>query len=772
MYKVSKQPLCYWIGMGGLFLALWLLVFGEHAGDELSSRFGGRKVLVIGIDGLRPDALFAAEAPNLQDLVENGAWTFSAVAGGEIGTPSQQATVSGPGWSSILTGVWADRHGVVDNSFAGRRYDRYPHFFQRLKEAEPDSFLASIVSWHPVDDIIVAAVGDSVGYRAKGAGATYEIRDRSVRDLAVAHLAAADPDVVFLHLDQVDGAGHGYGFSPSISAYTGAIARVDALVGDVLEAMRARPHYAGEDWLVVVTTDHGGLGLSHGGQTFDERRIFLIVSGGKARAGEVEAAPGHTAVPATVLAHLGVAVDPDWGWVEGSFGLPPYPPSGLRATEEPDRSVFLRWDPPEELPADGLELLRNGVAVGRLALNEAQFVDRPPVEEGVEARFRYVLRTLGSPVEVDDLIVDAVLPAGPRDALVLDLDFGDGARDHSGAENHGMVRGFPDPVDGPGGLEAWRFARKELLRSGVEVPDSEALRFGRNTNFTFSVWVRVDAGSGAGAPFFGNREKLTGTAPGWALGTGPETAGWQWVLADGAGRAGFVAPGGSLDGKRWRLLTAVHERYRVSRLYVDGEEGGSSDLSRLREADSSRPVEIGGWRGFTGSIAQPRIWRRALTAEEVRREYAEQRAYSDWRERRFSGDELDDGAVAGDLADPDGDGMVNLQEFGWGEDPMEAGSRAGVLEIARALGEWVIRTRVRSGGRLLPDGRYAADGLLYGLEGWNEGARRWEGAGEAFHITFPPGEPGSETREMVFQTADQTAARPFSLFRIRMTLQS
>ena len=35
---------------------------------------------------------------------------------------------SGPGWSSILTGAWADKHGVDGNSFRKPRLNIFPHY--------------------------------------------------------------------------------------------------------------------------------------------------------------------------------------------------------------------------------------------------------------------------------------------------------------------------------------------------------------------------------------------------------------------------------------------------------------------------------------------------------------------------------------------------------------------------------------------------------------------------------------------------------------------
>ncbi|MDP6512960.1 MAG: alkaline phosphatase family protein, partial [SAR202 cluster bacterium] len=98
-----------------------------------------KKVLIIGIDGCRPDALLAAETPNLDTLIDDGLVSYQA--------QTCEFTVSAPGWSSMLTGVWPNKHGVKDTSFDGADYGSYPHFFQRLKEAREDAVTASIVNW-------------------------------------------------------------------------------------------------------------------------------------------------------------------------------------------------------------------------------------------------------------------------------------------------------------------------------------------------------------------------------------------------------------------------------------------------------------------------------------------------------------------------------------------------------------------------------------------------------------------------------------------------
>ena len=63
-----------------------------------------KKVLLIGLDGVRVDILAQAHTPNIDALIANG--TFSGEA------QTRPPTVSGPGWSSMLTGVWGDKHKV------------------------------------------------------------------------------------------------------------------------------------------------------------------------------------------------------------------------------------------------------------------------------------------------------------------------------------------------------------------------------------------------------------------------------------------------------------------------------------------------------------------------------------------------------------------------------------------------------------------------------------------------------------------------------------
>jgi predicted AlkP superfamily pyrophosphatase or phosphodiesterase len=317
-----------------------ITIFASGPGRE--NDFDGRRVLLIGIDGCRADALRAvmgfSKAPNLHYLAKEGCANWSVFAGGENGGVTEQPTSSGPGWSTIFTGVWRNQHGVRSNKFEEHRIAEFPHFMRRIKDAKPTASCASIVDWPEIHDFIADAsrkdgaefLDAKITLRpdpAKKAKDWPQI-DAAIRDRALAVLREGNPDALFVYFGQVDETGHAETdpqgkFSPENPEYLGAISDVDRLIGGVLAAVEARPRYAEEDWLILVTTDHGGTGTSHGKQSPEERNIWLIANGGPFRGGAVLTQKcGHSIVPPTVFQHLGLPIDPAWGWEEKPLQAP------------------------------------------------------------------------------------------------------------------------------------------------------------------------------------------------------------------------------------------------------------------------------------------------------------------------------------------------------------------------------------------------------------------------------------------------------------------
>ena len=266
-----------------------------------------KKVLLIGLDGVRPDVLADVATPHIDALIEQGAFSARALTG--------YPSVSGPGWSSMLIGVWPDKHGVVNNEFENERYDEYPDFLTRVETLRPELNTFAVADWLPIvtDDHNGPILGEDLdvkhvldGYELGWA----EADDRSV-ELAGGHLGSGEPDAMFVYLGNPDETSHH--FQSIGEEYRNAIALSDEHVGRLMAAVRARPTYAQEDWLILMSTDHGRTADGdHGGDTPEERTIFYLASGPSTVVGTLEGTPAIVDVPVTALAHLGIDIDPAW----------------------------------------------------------------------------------------------------------------------------------------------------------------------------------------------------------------------------------------------------------------------------------------------------------------------------------------------------------------------------------------------------------------------------------------------------------------------------
>ena len=221
-----------------------------------------KKVLLIGIDGCRADALELANTPTIDNLIANGVYSPDAL--------NDDITISGPGWSAILCGVWSNKHLSIDNSFVGTDYANYPPLFKRIEDFDANLHTVSICNWNPINDYIVQNYAD---FKLNVSS------DADVSSEASTYLTTNDPDIMFLHFDDVDHAGHSDGFSPNVSQYITAIEGVDALLTPITQTISQRPNYANEDWLVLITSDHGGVGTSHGGTSIEHQNVVVIASG-------------------------------------------------------------------------------------------------------------------------------------------------------------------------------------------------------------------------------------------------------------------------------------------------------------------------------------------------------------------------------------------------------------------------------------------------------------------------------------------------------------
>ncbi|MFG2332225.1 alkaline phosphatase family protein [Streptomyces sp. NPDC048604] len=264
------------------------------------------KVLVVGMDGLRHDRIDAANAPHLKRMMAEGTYGRSLLYANPMA-----ATSSGPGWSTISTGVWPDKHGVRDNSFTGRNYGQYPGFLARLNQVRPGLSLFAAVDWKPLDTYGTVTAGADAKIALDGDRDGYAGHDETITVDSVSVLRDQNPDVAFVYLGNTDVVAHANGTG---QRYLDAIAVQDAQLGRLIAAIKARPAYATERWTVIVCTDHGHADAGgHGGSSIEERRTFVLATGPGIAAGARPIDTRLVDVAATVFHQLGITPDPAWG---------------------------------------------------------------------------------------------------------------------------------------------------------------------------------------------------------------------------------------------------------------------------------------------------------------------------------------------------------------------------------------------------------------------------------------------------------------------------
>jgi hypothetical protein len=263
-----------------------------------------QKAVFIGLDGVAIEKVLLLGLSKQVDLSKLS--VVEGYTGGVLGTASQQPTVSGPGWSTNLTGVWTDQHGITSNN------DRpinpaVSSIFERIDAAIPNATIASIVNWSPINTGHFAL---EAGYLGEPAIIDYErhgLSDAAVTDETINLINTVAPDFTFLHIDGPDGAGHDAGYG---AVYNQALITAFNYVNEIIDAVAAREAAnPDEDWIVVVSTDHGRdplRGSDHGGQTDEERRTFIAAT---EALGTFTTPVPNTSIVATILDFMGIRFD-------------------------------------------------------------------------------------------------------------------------------------------------------------------------------------------------------------------------------------------------------------------------------------------------------------------------------------------------------------------------------------------------------------------------------------------------------------------------------
>ncbi len=279
-----------------------------------------KKVLIIGVDGLRPDALELADTPNIDALIANGTYAPDST--------TSDATFSGPGWTDVLFGIHRNDHAVNTNETSPNPFDsNYEIFSNSNQHLFPDA-LAIVNTANPALKT-ARFVGNWIPLfttrSPAGSEFTFQGTDSAAMNSAVDFYTLDDADIGFIYLANPDTVGHTFGFNPTVPQYVTEIENTDARVGQVVSAIQARPGFMDgtEDWVFILVSDHGGdLYGTHSGNRPWHRRVPFVVSGNSVVKQRLTYGTKNVDVVPTALAHMGIAL-PDHlvGHVVGLVGV-------------------------------------------------------------------------------------------------------------------------------------------------------------------------------------------------------------------------------------------------------------------------------------------------------------------------------------------------------------------------------------------------------------------------------------------------------------------
>lgn len=222
-----------------------------------------RRVLLISVDGLRPDLLLRAQAPVLRGLMQRGSFTMWA--------QTTASAVTLPSHTSMLTGVSPSSHGIEWNTDLppGKHvYSARPTLFDLASQA---GFTTAMVAGKSKFTPLARPGTLRWWYIPKESA----VSDAAVTDTAVGFIERHQPQVLFVHLPSVDGAGHAQDWGSE--RQLAAIAEADRCIGRLLDALQRRRLL--DSTLVMVSADHGGAGKSHGPDDPRSRFIPWIAAG-------------------------------------------------------------------------------------------------------------------------------------------------------------------------------------------------------------------------------------------------------------------------------------------------------------------------------------------------------------------------------------------------------------------------------------------------------------------------------------------------------------
>ena len=229
-------------------------------------------VVIISIDGMRPDRMLYANMPTVRALLAKGAYTFWA--------RTTAVSVTLPSHVSMVTGVKPQKHGIAWNTdtlpFERIVYPARPTVMEMAHDAGYSTAMAAGKT--KFSTLAKPGTLDYCALPPKG-DQTNKFAVEAAEKIILEH----KPDLLFIHFPDVDTKGHKYGWDSR--EQLDAIEQTDRDIKRILDALTTAG--IADHTAIIISADHGGAGKTHGPDDPRSRHIPWIIAGPHVRQGDL-----------------------------------------------------------------------------------------------------------------------------------------------------------------------------------------------------------------------------------------------------------------------------------------------------------------------------------------------------------------------------------------------------------------------------------------------------------------------------------------------------
>jgi len=262
-----------------------------------------KHVILIGIDGVSAEAFQYSNTTVMNSLISQGVLSLK--------TRGVMPTVSAPNWTSILSGAGPEQHGVTSNSWSlgsqgfeptVKDADGYfTSIFTIIRKQMPKAVTAMFYDWESLSTYVNKKLISKEQYIQGHV---------MITSVALNYIKNEKPVFTFIYYGLPDETGHSKGFNTK--AYYQSINEIDTEIGKIVAGLQEYKMW--QNTTIIITSDHGGTGYRHGGESMLELEVPWIITGPGVKKNQLLETPNDNLNTAPTIARI-LALKPPPEWI-------------------------------------------------------------------------------------------------------------------------------------------------------------------------------------------------------------------------------------------------------------------------------------------------------------------------------------------------------------------------------------------------------------------------------------------------------------------------